>query len=204
MKVPAQDSSYYKAPNIFEGRLIGGLNFCQIVGDAYGGFHRVGLNAGGMVYVHFIPIFGASMEVLYTQKGARGGNVQESYTVGTYINKYYLNLNYAEAALLLHLDLFIFDYEAGISYAQLLKSKEWAEADVPIYINPALGYFNSYDIDYTLGLSMKLNKHWYVNMRYQYSAISIRPWARVYPRYSDGSPEQYNELMSLRLVYLIR
>jgi hypothetical protein len=171
------------------------------MGDSYAGFHKVGLNLGGMVYVHLHPLLGASLELLYTQKGVRGGNVKESYTAGTYIDKYYLNLNYAEAALLIHLKYFLLDYEAGFSYGQLIKSDEWAEADVPVYINPALSYFNKNDISYMLGGSLKLNRHWGINARFQYSLKSIRPWERVYPRYGDGRVGQYNEVVSLRIMY---
>jgi Outer membrane protein beta-barrel domain len=197
----AEDS--YLHPSLFEGRIVAGTNFCQVYGDTYGGYHKVGLNAGGMVYVHFKPALGASLEMVYTQKGVRSAAVKESYAVGTYFDKYYLNLNYVEMALMLHLDMFFFDYEAGISYAQLLKSAEWAEADVPIYIDPRLAYFNTRDFAYIVGLSRRINEHWCINFHFQYSATTIRPWDRVPPRYSDGSNE-YNALASLRLVYKIK
>ncbi len=189
---------------LFEGRLTGGFNFAQMAGDSYGGFHKVGLNAGGMVYVHYKQVFGVSLELLYSQKGVRGGNIKESYTVGTYFDKYYVNLDYTEACLMLHFDRFFFDYEAGISYGQLVKSSEWAEADVPIVIKPEWSYFNSYDINYVAGLSCRLDRHWAVNARYTYSSTPIRPRERVYPRYSDGSAGQFNEAFCLRLMYTFK
>lgn len=191
-------------PRLFQGRLIAGFNFCQVDGDTYAGYHKVGINTGGMVYVHFNPVLGASLEMVYTQKGVRGANVRESYTVGTYFDKYYLNLNYAEMALLFHLDTYRFDYEAGISFSPLLNAAEWAEADVPIVIDPALTYFNSHDIDYVFGLSYRINYRWAVNFRFQYSITSIRPWERTPPRYSNGDLNEYNDLASLRLIYKIR
>ena len=187
---------------LFDGRLLFGTNFSQLNGDTYGGYHKVGLNMGGQVYVHFSRLFGVSLELLYSQKGVRGGTVKESYTLGTYFDKYYLNLNYAEAVLMAHFDTYIFDYEAGISYARLIRSDEWAEADVPVVIDPALAYFNSYDVNYAAGISGRINDHWHCNMRYQYSITPVRSWDRVLPRYSDGSGGQHNEAVSLRLVYV--
>ena len=108
-----------------------------------------------------------------------------------------------QAAMLLHYNMFILDYEAGVSYARLIASKEWAEADVPVVIDPVAAHFNGYDLDYLAGLSMRIGKHWCWNMRYEYSIVPVRPWDRVLPRYSDGSPGQHNETVCLRLVYLL-
>ena len=105
--------------------------------------------------------------------------------------------------LLLHYNMFILDYEAGVSYARLIASKEWAEADVPVVIDPVAAHFNGYDLDYLAGLSMRIGKHWCWNMRYEYSIVPVRPWDRVLPRYSDGSPGKHNETVCLRLVYLL-
>ena len=198
----AQDTNYIDPPKLFEGRIIAGLNCTQVNGDTYAGYHKAGLNAGGQVYVHFTQWFGISMELLYTQKGVRGGNVKESPAWGTYFDKYYLNLNYAEAALLLHFDNYILDYEAGISYARLIRAKEWAEADVPIVFPPDLCYFNSADINYVAGISLRLHKRWKLNARYQYSIIPIRPQERVVPRYNNGHG-QYNEAASFRISYTL-
>lgn len=189
---------------LFEGRLVSGFNFTQIMGDNYTGFHKVGLNAGAAVYARYKEHFGASFELLYSQKGVRGANVKESYTVGTYFDKYYLNLDYVEAALLLHFNFFVFDYEGGMSYARLVHSKEWAEADVPVHIDNNLWTFNPYDINYLIGLSYRINKKWAVNFRFQYSALSIRPRERIPPRYSDGSDRQLNQMACLRLMYVIK
>jgi len=52
-----RDSLEYHPP-LFEGRLLAGFNFSQLDGDTYAGYHKVGINAGGMVYVHLLPILG--------------------------------------------------------------------------------------------------------------------------------------------------
>jgi len=186
----------------FEGRLLAGVNMSQVAGSSYSGYHKPGINAGGMVLVHLNEIFSTSMELLYAQKGVRGAHEEYSYAQGEFFDKYYLNLNYAEVDVMLHADGYMMGYEAGLGYAQLIGSKEWAEADVPVLFDPVLCRFNTYDVEYVAGIYRRLNDNWKVNFRLQYSAVTIRPADRVLPRYSDGHNE-LNNLAFLRLVYTI-
>jgi len=189
-------------PAIFEGRLILGTNITQVDGDSYSGYHKLGLNTGGMVYIHLSHSIGASIELTYAQKGSRGAHVMESYYVGTYFDKYYLNLNYIELPVLLHWkQTALLDFEAGVSYAQLTGSKEWGLADVPVQIFPELNYFNSTDICYVGGATFRLNKHLYANLRMQYSIMPIRPWDRIPPHYFVSYAGEYNNVVTLRLMY---
>jgi len=191
------------AKKVFEGGLIFGANITQVPGDNYTGYHKIGIEAGGQVYVNVSQFLGISMELLYAQKGARGGDVEQSVIVGTFINKYYLNLNYAEVPLLLHIKVG-WDLEAGISYARLITANEWAEADVPVVIDPVLNRFNSNDFDYVLGISRPIGKHWHASIRYEYSIKAIRPWDRVPLNYSSGyGVDEYNEVAVIRLVYML-
>jgi hypothetical protein len=186
----------------FEGGVVFGSNFTQVDGDTYNGYHKIAIQAGGTVYVHFSKLLGISMDLLYSQKGARGGNVKESIYLGTYIDKYYLNLNYVELPLTLHLKL-RFDYEAGIAYCRLVKSKEWAEADVPVIIKPEVSFFSKEDFEYVGGISAKLGRGWRVGIRYQYSIHPIRIWERVPERYRQYGVGEYNNVVVLRVIYML-
>jgi hypothetical protein len=198
------DELFGTEQKVFEGRLIMGLNFTQVDGDTYNGYHKVGINAGGMVYVHFGKKTGISMEMLYTQKGARGANARESFYVGTYLDKYYLNLNYLEIPVLFHLKRGIYiDYEAGLSYALLLRSGEWGYADVPVLIQPEFNYFNTSDICYVGGASFRLSKRWRGNIRLQYSAKYIRPGERTPEHYYQSQAGQQNNVVSMRMMYTL-
>jgi len=204
----AQDEDWYeKTPPIFQGGLTFGANINRVDGDMYDGFHKIGIQAGGIVYVHLKGIFYFSGELLYAQKGARGGNDEESLAIGTYIDKYYLNLNYVEAPLMLHLRFAdVVDYEAGISYALLVKTKEWAYADVPVVIDPVLNRFNSTDYNYVVGYTRRIsrkNKHWYGSIRYEHSISAIRTWDRVPVRYSQYGVSEYNNEFVIRLLYML-
>ncbi|HXS36596.1 MAG TPA: porin family protein [Flavipsychrobacter sp.] len=205
----AQDNFYIEDPHMtFNGGLILGANFTQVDGDTYSGYHKIGLNTGGIVYIHFNKTFGVSMELLYSQKGSRGADMEQSVYVGTYIGKYFINLNYAEVPLLLHCILKLnglsrsVDFEAGGSYARLISAKEWAEMDQPVSIDPVRNHFNNVDVDYIFGVGMKLYKHWYADARFQYSLISIRPLDRIPYGFSYGDRGQFNNLVSLRLLYM--
>jgi hypothetical protein len=190
-----------KKPKVFDGGIILGADISKVDGDTYSGYHKIGIQAGGQVCVHFNPIFGASLELLYAQKGARGGNVKESIYLGTYIDKYFLDLHYIELPVMLHYGRRYFTYEAGIAYALLLKANEWAEADVPVLIYPDLSYFNKEDYEGVLGLTCQFSKHWFGSIRFQYSLKPIRTWDRVPPRYSQYGVGEYNNMVNFRVIY---
>lgn len=196
----AQDNEDNKR---FEGGFILGANITNVTGNTYTGFHKVGLNTGGVVYIHFNTTWGVSMEMLYVNKGARGAHETESLALGTYFDKYYLNLNYIEVPVLVHLKKFsFFDFEGGFAYSRLLKSKEWAAADVPVFFDPELTWFNKEEMSILLGATMPLGERWYGNMRLQSSLAPVRPWNRVLPRYSDYT-NQRNNVVSFRLIYML-
>jgi hypothetical protein len=198
---------YEETPKVFDGGLILGINFTQVDGDTYYGYQKVGLTAGGVVYVHFNDVYGATIELLYSQKGSRGQLVTESPTLGTYVEKYYMNLNYVEVPVTLHMKVHstkfgTFDIEGGGSYARLIKTKEWLEIDQPVVIDPVRNSFNTMDINYVLGVGRKIYKHWNANIRFQYSVLSIRPVERVPYGYSWGDEGQFNNMFTFRLMYL--
>ena len=189
-------------PRPFNGGLILGLNFSQVDGDSYYGYHKVGINTGGVVYVHFTPVWGASMELLYTRKGSQAETVTESQALGEYVSKYFMGLNYVEVPVTLHYYYHSFDMEAGLSYARLISSTEYTTIDPPVIIDPIANRFNTSDLDYIFGLSRKLYKNLYINGRFQYSITSIRPWERIPFGYSYGQSGQYNNLVSFRFIYM--
>lgn len=198
----AQADYYEPEPKVFSGGLILGANFTQVDGDTYFGYHKVGLNAGGVVYVRFTRVFGASMELIYSQKGSRGESVLESPAIGTYVSKYFMNVNYAEVPVTLHIISHGIDVEAGVSYARLINSSEWVEADQPVTIDPVLNRFNTSDFEYIFGIGRKVYKRLYANIRFQYSITSIRPPERIPIGYGYSDAGQFNNLFNLRLMYM--
>lgn len=189
-------------PKVFEGGLTLGGVFSQVDGDTYFGYHKVGLSVGGIVYAHFSKIFGATLELQYAQKGSRGESVLESPSIGTYVTKYYMNINYVEVPLTLHAVIYKVDAEAGLAYARLVKANEWILSDKNVTIDPERSRFNATDLEYVFGIGGKVYKHFYANIRFQYSVNSIRPPERIPTNYGYGNIGQFNNLFNIRLMYL--
>lgn len=191
-------SYYIEDERTFYGGLIAGTNFTQVDGDNFAGYHKVGFNLGGIVYTKLDEHLAASMEVLYTQKGAKS---KDFFTIspGMYITNYGITLNYAEVPLMLnYFDKRKSHFGAGVSYSRLGTVKEFITTSPAQYVN-----LNDYPFkksDYNLLLSGNLHcwKGLFLNMRFQYSLISIRD--KTPNNYGRG--EQYNNVVSIRLMYL--
>lgn len=201
----AQETDFLDRPvRLFEGRLVGGVNFTQVDGDNYNGYHKVGINTGAMVFVNLPGKVAVSTELLYSMKGARGAQVRESYYVGTYFDKYYVNLNYIEIPVAIHYKQFPFlDFEAGVSYGRLIVSKEWGYADVPVVIDPVYNYFNNSEVSILGGANLRIGKKMYANARFQYSVSTIRPYPRIPQHYYLYPQHQTNNVVTLRLMYVL-
>jgi Outer membrane protein beta-barrel domain len=201
LRVFCQSNYYEPEPKVFDGGLILGVNFSQVDGDTYFGYHKVGVQLGGVVYVHFTKVFGASVELLYSQKGSRGESVVESPAIGTYVSKYFMNVNYAEIPLTFHAVIHTIDVEAGVSYGLLVSSKEWVQTDQPVVIDPDKNRFNTSDIDYVFGIGRRVYKKLFANIRYQYSVTSMRPPERIPIGFGFNNNGQFNNLFNFRLMY---
>lgn len=197
----AQDG--YPEDRTFSGSLVFGANASQVDGDSYYGYHKLGLHTGAGVSARFTDEFGAGMELLYTRKGSVGQTIIESPTIGTYVYKYFMKLNYVEVPFTIHFRYKIVEIEAGISYSRLIKADEWVEADRPVYIDPIKNRYNTNDVDYLFGVSRQVYKKLFVNVRYQYSITSIRPADRIPYGYGYGNKGQFNNLFNFRLVYIL-
>ncbi|MES2702978.1 MAG: porin family protein [Bacteroidota bacterium] len=195
------DATAQEDGRLFTGALILGANFTQIDGDDYYGYHRMGLNAGGMAYAHFTPGWGASMELLYSQKGSRGQTIVDYPGIGRYVSKYYMKLNYVEVPVMVHYITHKLDMEAGLSYALLLKSDEYVVASQSVTIDPERNRFNTTDINGIIGISRQAYKNFHLNLRFQYSALPIRPVERIPAGYVWGTRGQFNNMLALRVLY---
>lgn len=201
--VCAQNPSnfYVEEPRTFYGGLVAGTNFSQVDGDSYAGYHKVGINVGGIVYTHLGENLAASLEILYAQKGSRGHKQQLSAGNQFLITDYRINLNYAEVPVMLN----YFDHRrshfgGGISYSQLVSADEKITTDPfdPNTANLDQYKFRKSDFNILLAGNLHLWKGLFLNMRFQYSLAPVRK--TIPPGY--GRAEQYNNLWTVRLMYL--
>lgn len=190
---------------VFSGGPIVGINFAQVDGDDCYGYYKVGLNAGGVVSIRLSQKAGMSMELLYVQKGARCHKVVSSPLYGEYISKYALSLDYVEVPIVGHYMLSPWhriSVTAGGSFAYLLRSKEEVISEIPVWINPEVHRMNNIDVNLILGFKAQVYKKLYSDLRFQYSLISVRPMERIPTGYGYGNQGQFNNSISLRLMYL--
>ncbi len=197
----SSEGIFEEVPRTFYGGLLLGTNFAQVDGDAYAGYHKVGLNVGGIVYTRLSEHTAVSLEILFSQKGARS-NVVKKLGGDSLLTNYAINLNYAEIPVMFN----YFDHRrshfgAGLSYSQLVGTNEVIEiSDNISSINlDANAYpFRKSDINIIAGGSLHLWKKLFLNARFQYSLLTIRK--DYYPGF--GRTDQYNNLWAVRLMYL--
>lgn len=195
---------YLENENTFFGGPVVGANFTQVDGDNYAGYHKVGMNVGGIVYARFGEMFAGSMEILYSQRGARSNGPKGVVNVPgiSQVNKYGIDLNYAEVPVMFH----IFNKNRshasfGFSYSQLVSSKETVQTDVQSFNDTATfdRYpFKKYDINFLIGGSLRVYKGLFVNVRFQYSLAPVR--TNTYLGFARS--QQFNNSVVVRFMYL--
>lgn len=197
--------SYYEEDEeirTFYGGLLLGANFSQVDGDYYAGFRKTGINAGAIVYAKLGSKVAASMEILFSQKGARGHRARVSTGAKYTIQKYNINLNYAEVPIMInYFDKRKSHFGAGLSYSQLISGNETVQTDpgYPVSDLNALYPFRKFDLNAVICGNLHLKGGWFLNYRYQYSLLPIR--TKADPELSRTG-EQFNNMHVLRIMYL--
>lgn len=194
--VHAQEEGFFENRTFYVG-LILGSNFTQVDGDNFAGYHRFGINAGGAAYIKLDEHITGSMEVLFSQKGSRSKDPQ-LLAAGLYITKYGIDLNYAEVPILIN---FFDDHKnhfgGGLSYARLGTSNEYITTSPPQTYNLDEYQFKKNDFQLLLNGSVHVYKGFFLNLRFQYSLLSIR---NKVPNITRGA--QFNNMWTLRVMYI--
>lgn len=198
----AQDAYYVEDPHTFIAGLVGGADFTQVDGDNFAGYHRVGINAGGIVYTRISDNLAVSLEILYTQKGSHSNGERVSNSHAYLIEKYDINLHYAEVPLqLCYFDKRKSHFGAGLSFARLITYNETVTTTptLPPSVDLYKDYpFRKYDLNFIIGGNLHLVGGLFLNARFQYSLMPVRK--NIYPEF--GRPEQYNNMWTVRMMYL--
>jgi len=169
--------------HLFDAGFSAGFNFSQVDGDDLAGFNKLGINAGPIVHVNFSKNWSASLELLYSQKGAR----TKPNTIN--FNTYALALDYAEVPILANYnDKNRLIFQAGLAYGRLINIKEEING-----ITLSNTYYDD-ELSYIIGGTFLIGekKHWGVNVRYQGSITTIGPSA------NPAILGKVNRLISLR------
>jgi hypothetical protein len=190
---------YVEEPRTFFGGLILGANFTQVDGDSYAGYRNVGLNTGVIVYAQLAPKVAASLELLFSQKGARSNGPQPSSSKAFLITKQNITLNYAEIPVQInYFDKHKSHFGAGLSYSRLVGSKETIQTSPDQHYKADEYPFKKSDLNFIIGGQLHLKGGFFAGLRFQYSILSIRDDVDR----EFGRSEQFNNMFALRLMYL--
>lgn len=102
----------------FQAGLVAGVNLSQIDGDRLAGFNQPGLSAGGKVATILSDRWQVSVEMLYSQQGARRNNKDDPSSAYDRIR-----LNFVEVPVAINFKEWKFHLTAGVSYARLINYK---------------------------------------------------------------------------------
>lgn len=194
----AQDNYYVEAEHKFYGGLVAGGNFAQVDGDYIAGYHKLGLNAGAIVYMPLRTHLAASLEILYSQKGSKSKD-PVTLPSGVSMAKYGMKLNYAEVPVMInYFDKRKTNFGIGLSIAELASSSEYISTYPAQTFDLTKYPFKKTDLNFITGCNLHLWQGLYFNIRFQYSLLSIRDYI---PQSTDKTA-QFNNLWVLRLMYL--
>jgi len=182
-----------KAQRFNAGLMLGGI-VSQVDGDTYDGYHKFGYLGGGYVDLQLSPHSSFQMELEYIQKGSRRN--ADSVTNGG--DTYLLRLHYIEIPLLYQYTfLKRFYFETGpaadisIGSVERLNSQD-VPNPVPIRPVTLTGIF---------GFGANLVSHLRLNVRYNYSLMSIRNGTANGYRRIFFEIGQYNNVLSLSVLW---
>jgi len=186
----------------FNGGLIVGPTFCQVDGDKYFGYHKLGVTAGGYANLPIANHFALQMELKYSLLGAHS-SAEEAELPGPDYGSYNLSLHYAEIPLMVQYDfghftvygksLDFLTLEAGLSLDFLLKYK--GEKDY----SEQTWRFNFFSITGNFGLHFDIIKNFGIGARMMYSITPIQ---------TNPTPQwffnhAYNKVIQLTFTYNI-
>lgn len=161
-----------------------GITACQVHGDTYSGYNKVGAVAG--VYVNAALKERSSLEfgIIFIQKGARKNS---NPTKGD-LRYYYLNLNYVEVPLNFRWQPNKFFFTLGGSFAYLINYYEASEIGNLTGVFP----FNSTEYSLNTGIGMRITPKIDVEVRANNSIITIRPFTGFRPYYNNPLARYFN------------
>ncbi|MCC6372468.1 MAG: PorT family protein [Bacteroidia bacterium] len=178
-----------------------GINGCQVHGDNYSGYHKLGLFAGTAVNAKINLRSSLELGFYFSQKGARHNQNPKS---GDY-SFYRLNLNYIDLPLsyrfIFHPDYFV---TGGLSFAYLINYNENINnANMSAYSN-----FNKTEIGLNGGIGRRIKNGLSVELRTCNSIVAIRNYGQAATLVYYNNPIArffnkgfYNNLLSLFFTY---
>jgi len=142
-----------------------GLNGCQVHGDSFSGYDKVGFFTGAAVNGIMKPNLSFQLGFYFSQKGARHNPNPKN---GDY-NFYRLNMNYVDIPLLLRYNVNDrYFLTGGPSLAYLISYREESN-----FLNNN-GIFRKYEVGINVGIGRYLKDQWLIEIRSSNSITTVR------------------------------
>lgn len=181
------------------GGLYGGFLTAQIDGDGYRGYDKWGYTGGGFLLLPIadagLPFKGTiaySVGVQFTQKGATGADPRNG------IAGQIIDLNYGEVPILLHYYRGPRDYNIGMGLAFGYMAWEETSIDRGLGYQQVENHYRKFDLNFVFAPNIHLYKGIFISPKFQYSFVNIKNAKAP----TVGRTEQYNNLLSLNIMYL--
>lgn len=177
----------------FNGGLSLGLNASQIDGDAYWGYHRIGLFGGAFVNTFFSEEVGLQMELHFVGKGASKWNEigDPAY--------YRVKLHYVELPVVALYDVIDkLRLSGGLSYGLLINAEE--DLSGTGYREPDPEYKKG-DLSMLIGAEYFFMESWSFYSRFTYSILPIREHPGGQTHFLNRGQVNNNISMALRYYF---
>ncbi len=201
--LPDEEPVDLSKESLFKGLFSAGLNISQIDGDAEYGYQKVGAYVGVGTLVKFHKNFSASLEMIYSMRGAKPrfktfldskGDEQR--------NRFNITADYIDIPLSLNIhDKRFVIFGLGLNLGTLLRYKEitrygndTTNAPAP-FIKPS-----RFDLGVQASFTFLIKEQFGLGVKFQYSVLSSRP---SYESVSSKIKGQYNNLITVRFSYLL-
>lgn len=174
-----------KAQQAFKAGLSLGMTTSQISGDGLGGWDKFGVTGGAFVSAPLSSKNGFRIGLNYADKGSRTKRDTLNFNTFAY------RLRYIEVPIQYSFQNGPFTFLSGLYYGRLIK-QDILSNSLTYDVIPA---FHNYDVGITLGTTLQLGDHLFLEGRFSSSILPTRPspnFANPNSYYEKGN---YNQVL---------
>ncbi len=201
------------------GAISAGINLSQVDGDQVYGYNKVGLNIGPSAIIPFgkNKQWSVTLELLFSQLGSRQKNVNAKadtvyLTHPKYYDGYRLSLNYVQIPVIVHFtDKRFIAGGVGFLYGRLVGVSEYEDYDdnrgfVRQDSTTLRGPYSLSDVEVLAEARVRVYQGLWFDVRYSYTMFPIRTreFQNQYFRNTFFNRKQYNNVITIRLVYIFK
>lgn len=186
----SQESSAKK----YKAGFMGGIGGCQVDGDTYSGYRKLGFSFGSFVNLTLKDIHTIQMELAYMQRGSQHN---PNYAKDD-MNIYRLVLNCMDLSLIYSNWFFkAVALEGGFTGTYLINAREFVQGTEQDP-DPA---FRDFGLGITGGFKYHLNKHFDLGVRMSYSLVPLREFAVSGNTRAFGQEGQFSNTIMFNIAY---